>query len=135
VIPVDDDTATAPLVPDLGVALSGRYVLEDVIGSGGYARVWRANDAQLGRTVAVKMFTLDGTDRSERSRVASETRLLASLAHPNLVTLYDAQIDAEPPYLVMEFIDGPNLRDTLVRSPSFTGEASSTATSNRPTSC
>jgi serine/threonine protein kinase len=119
VIPVDDDTATAPLVPDLGVALSGRYVLEDVIGSGGYARVWRANDAQLGRTVAVKIFTLDGTDRSERSRMASETRLLASLAHPNLVTLYDAQIDAEPPYLVMEFIDGPNLRDTLVRTGAF----------------
>ena len=107
-IDVGEDTATAPLDPGHG-ALAGRYRLEQIVGQGGFARVFRAHDLTLGRTVAVKQFSTSIEPR-DRGRMRTETMLLASLAHASLVTLFDAELDADPPYLVMEFIDGPTLR-------------------------
>lgn len=103
-----EDTATAPLEPSHG-ALAGRYRLEKIVGQGGFARVFRAHDLILGRTVAVKQFSTSIEPR-DRGRMRTETMLLASLAHASLVTLFDAELDADPPYLVMEYIDGPTLR-------------------------
>jgi serine/threonine protein kinase len=107
-IDVGEETATAPLEPSHG-ALAGRYRLDQIVGQGGFARVFRAHDLTLGRTVAVKQFSTSIEPR-DRGRMRSETMLLASLAHSSLVTLFDAELAADPPYLVMEYIDGPTLR-------------------------
>jgi tRNA A-37 threonylcarbamoyl transferase component Bud32 len=101
-----------------GDLLGGRYRLEELVGQGGMGRVYRATDEFLGRTVAIKLFPAAATDQVDRARRDSETRLLASLSHPSLVTLYDA--DTLPDgsgYLVLEYVDGGTLADTIARGP------------------
>lgn len=95
------------------VSVDARYRLGRLLGVGGYARVHLAEDLLLGRTVAVKQFAAESADPRHRERMQTESRLLASLTHPSLVTLFDADLSADPPYLVMEFIDGPTLREVI----------------------
>ena len=78
--------------PRLGSTLGGRYRLDAIVGRGGMGAVYRAHDLDLGRDVAVKLFSADGHDVHDLSRQVSEVRLLASLNHPGLVTLYDARV-------------------------------------------
>jgi ABC-type transport system substrate-binding protein/tRNA A-37 threonylcarbamoyl transferase component Bud32 len=101
----------------MGGALFGaRFELEERLGSGGMARVYRARDTRLGRTVALKMLRAELAREPEaRSRFAREARAAASLNHPGIVTVHD-QDEAEGedgvvPYLVMEYIDGSTLED------------------------
>ncbi|WP_338888562.1 serine/threonine-protein kinase [Rhodococcus sovatensis] len=94
--------------PDLGTDLfAGRYRLREVLGRGGMADVYRADDQVLGRSVAVKIFR-HGQPLSA-PRIDAETRTLAALSHPGLVTLFDAGTASGGPYLVMEFVDGHTL--------------------------
>jgi serine/threonine protein kinase len=107
--------------PSTGELLDGRYLLDSRIGSGGMGVVYRARDETLGRTVAVKVFR---DSAGEAARTTSETRLLASLNHSSLVTLFDARIgETEPNYLVMEHVDGPTLRDRITEGPLTPEEA------------
>ncbi len=97
---------TAPL-------LDGRYRLGDLVGDGGMARVYRADDVVLGRTVAIKLMR-PGIDGASSERARSEMTVLASLNHPSLVTLFDARLEpGQPEYLAMEFVDGPTLGSRL----------------------
>jgi serine/threonine protein kinase len=96
---------------DATAVLAGRYALEEVIGRGGMADVYRATDLVLDRAVAVKLLRNLTEDSSERARFTVEARTLARLNHPNLVTVLDAGTAEEQPYLVMELIDGPTLAD------------------------
>lgn len=89
--------------------LGDRYELGDLVGTGGMADVYRATDLLLDRTVAIKMLRSASDDESERDRFTAEARTLAALNHPGLVTLLDAGILDEHPYLVMELVDGPSL--------------------------
>lgn len=101
-------TETSDTLP--GDVLAERYRLVAQIGQGGMARVFRADDTALGRTVAVKVLRSaveEAVSTPERAR--SEVTLLASLNHPSLVTLFDAHLTGSPEYLVMEFVDGPTL--------------------------
>nr|WP_241741755.1 serine/threonine-protein kinase [Microbacterium yannicii] len=101
-----------------GEILDDRYVLHERIGEGGMARVYRAEDTHLQRSVAVKVFRepTDGIDSVQRA--LSETTLLASLSHHSLVTVFDARVGAgETSYLVMEHVDGITLRDLIARGP------------------
>ncbi len=94
--------------------LGDRYLLGDLIGTGGMANVYRATDPVLDRTVAIKLLrSSSSSDGEERARFASEARTLAALSHPGLVTLLDAGILDEHPYLVMELIDGPSLAQAI----------------------
>ncbi|KQX07990.1 MULTISPECIES: serine/threonine-protein kinase [unclassified Leifsonia] len=103
----------------IGQILAGRYELTDVVGRGGMATVYRARDTNLGRFVAVKFFA-PGTALDDARRRA-EVDLLARVNHPNLVALHDAQLapadSEEPSYIVMELVDGPDLRKVLDAGP------------------
>ncbi|MBT2497511.1 serine/threonine protein kinase [Agromyces sp. ISL-38] len=103
----------------VGAVLGARYRLDARIGRGGMATVYRAEDLTLGRPVAVKVFAeaAEGIDDAERRR--SETALLASLRHRALVTLYDASRDPASgrEFLVMELVDGRDLREALKHGP------------------
>ncbi|KRE29369.1 hypothetical protein ASG80_19675 [Agromyces sp. Soil535] len=100
-----------------GVTFGERYRLDRLIGRGGMASVYRGVDLALGRPVAVKVFAeaAEGIDDAERRK--SETALLASLSHRALVRLYDASRDPGTgrEFLVMELVDGRDLRETLRR--------------------
>jgi serine/threonine protein kinase len=106
--------------PTLDILLGNRYRLVDLIGSGGMASVYRANDEILGRDVALKLFRVASTNAADFERQQGEIAMLAGLAHPGLVTLFDAGNDESDPlnprsYLVMELIPGSDLRNTLDR--------------------
>lgn len=109
----------------VGTTLGERYRLDSLIGRGGMASVYRGEDLALGRQVAVKVFAeaAEGIDDAERRR--SETALLASLAHRALVRLYDAAKDPSTgrEFLVMELVEGRDLRDALKLGPLGTADA------------
>jgi tRNA A-37 threonylcarbamoyl transferase component Bud32 len=98
--------------PQVGDTLAGRFLIRSLIGRGGMASVFRAQDSVLGREVAIKVFREETADES--ARLATEVRLLSGLNHPNLVTVHDAFLakpgDPSPSFLVMELVDGTTLR-------------------------
>jgi hypothetical protein len=94
--------------------LADRYELEEPIASGGVAIVWRAFDEVLSRSVAVKLLHPHlATDETTVERFRLESINAARLSHPNVVAIYDTGRERDLVYLVMEFIDGPSLRDVL----------------------
>ncbi len=102
--------------------LGGRYRTRELIGIGGSASVYRAVDESLGRDVAIKMFAPTTPDDDEYRRQHTETLLLATLNHPGLVTLLDAGLHtaddgATASFLVMELIEGADLRRRLRGGP------------------
>jgi serine/threonine protein kinase len=116
------DTVATPIPPGLpGSMIADRYVLGARIGRGGMADVYVAEDQLLGRSVAIKVFRVDATP-DERRRIDGETRTLAALRNPGLVTVFDAGAlpgvaDESTPYLVMELITGPTLASLLRDGP------------------
>lgn len=92
--------------------LTGRYLLEERIASGGMASVWRAHDEVLARTVAVKILHDHlAADEGFRERFRREAVSAAKLGHPGVVSLYDTGTDGDHVYLVMEYVDGATLKD------------------------
>ena len=92
--------------------LAGRYRTLRVIGTGGMARVFLAEDERLGRQVAVKRLHAHSPEDSAR-RFQREARLGASLNHPNLVSVYDVETDGESVLIVMEYVEGSTLGGEL----------------------
>ena len=84
----------------------GRYRLRRRLGTGGFATVWLAHDERLDREVAVKILPRDGV---VGGRFEREARAAARLAHPGIVTLYEAAVDDEGAYLVSELVRGTTL--------------------------
>jgi eukaryotic-like serine/threonine-protein kinase len=104
--------------PDDGAwqVVAGRYALQELIGRGGSAEVWRAEDTSLGRPVALKLVTVPHDESS--ARAGDEARTLARLNHPGLVPVYDAGTDDQGrPWVVMELVEGETLSDTIKRGP------------------
>lgn len=109
-------------VPTDDIILGDRYLLGEVIGRGGMADVYRATDQLLSRPVAVKVLRETADDESDRRRFTAEATTLARLNHVNLVTVLDAGITAEQPYLVMELVEGPTLGQRTQTGPLEPGE-------------
>ncbi|WP_300012133.1 serine/threonine-protein kinase [Pseudonocardia sp.] len=102
--------------PTPGALLGGRYRLQELLGSGGMADAYRAEDQRLNRPVAVKIFR-PGTDPDGERRFTEEAQLLANLRHPGLVAVHDFAVEQHRAYLVMELVDGPTLAQELAREP------------------
>ena len=94
--------------------LAGRYVLGEVLGTGGMATVWRASDEVLGREVAVKVLSPQyAADAGFVARFEREARHAARLSHPRLVTVFDCGVDNGAAFIVMELVAGRTLRQVL----------------------
>ena len=105
-----------------GTVLGARYVLGAALGRGGMAEVFRARDTTLDRDVAVKVFHQHAALPDGDVRRSGEVRLLASLSHPGLVTVFDAGRDTSDPsdpfaYLVMELVEGTTLARVISDGP------------------
>lgn len=98
-----------------GAILDGKYEIRGRLGGGGMGEVFLARRRMLGDDVAVKLVRPTGPDSEEwRARFLREARACAQLRHPNIVAVLDFNIAAdEQPYLVMEYLNGPNLAQEL----------------------
>ncbi len=116
----DDETAATPVASGVsglvGSVVDERYRLTGVLGQGAMAGVYRALDERLDREVAVKLFH-PGQDAAVRSRFAAEAQALARLSHSGLVAIYDAGVEGDRSYLVMQLVDGETLRERLLAGP------------------
>ncbi len=110
---IDPTAISRPRSADL---ISG-YHLKKLVGSGGMGEVHKATQLSLGRTVAVKLLNPElAKDPSFIARFQKEAAALATLSHPNIVSIVDKGKTETTYYLVMEFVDGPSLRE-LIRAP------------------
>jgi len=107
------------LVPESGVPriIEDKYVITKLLGRGGMGSVYLANQKRLNRSVAIKVLLshLVGSS-SMRSRFEREARIVARLRHPAIVTIHDfGVLPSGHAYLVMEYLDGDTLRQTIIR--------------------
>lgn len=101
-----------------------RYQIRGKLGQGGLGSVYRAYDTRMNREVAIKRISTDGDEALQQEatqQLQKEAGSLASLQHPNIVTVYDVDQDADGPYVVMELIAGKTL-DELVEAAPLTFE-------------
>ena len=97
-----------------GRMLGGRYQVQDKIGTGGMATVYRGQDQVLGRTVAIKMMLPQyANDPSFAARFKQEAQAAAALSSPYIVSVYDWGKDGESYYIVMEYLRGTDLKSGI----------------------
>ncbi|MCL4821075.1 MAG: protein kinase [Vicinamibacteria bacterium] len=93
----------------------GRYEIVGPLGAGGMGEVYRARDTRLGREVALKVLPASvAADPDRLERFEREARVVASLNHPNIVTLHSVEDDAATRYLTMELVEGRGLEKQVV---------------------
>lgn len=101
--------------------MEDRYEILGKIGQGGLGAVYRAFDARMSREVAIKRISTGTDDPSlaeeSTNQLVKEAGALASLQHPNIVTIYDVGADDDGPYVVMELINGKTLDELIERAP------------------
>jgi serine/threonine-protein kinase len=107
--------------------LSGRYRVDELVGRGGMATVYRGQDLTLGRTVAIKILKRElAADNAFRTRFRLEAQAASRMSHPAIVRVYDAGEDVEVdgdgsqhpvPFIVMELVQGRLLKDIIAAGP------------------
>ena len=100
---------------DPGVLIDERHEIEQLLGCGGMAEVYRARDICTGRSVAIKFLRM--VDPQSSSRFRTEIDVLCRLDHPGVVRLRGTGSHDGVPYLVLQLVDGPSLDDVLVGGP------------------
>jgi len=112
---LQSDTARTPNTTGNLPSQLGRYVIQNVIGRGGFGVVYRAFDGMLRRQVAIKVPHRESLQRLEDvDMLLAEARTVAGLSHPNLVTVYDAaKTDDGRLYIVTQLIEGTNLAELI----------------------
>jgi eukaryotic-like serine/threonine-protein kinase len=97
-----------------GKRISGRYKILDLIGGGGMANVYLAHDMILDREVAIKMLRVDFANEEEFiKRFQREAHSATSLAHPNIVNIFDVGEEEDINYIVMEYVNGMTLKQYI----------------------
>ncbi len=97
-----------------GHVIDGRYEILGPLGAGGMGQIYRARRVRLGDEVALKALLASDGGSEAAERFLRESRACAQLRHPNIVSILDFDLDSEArPYLVMELLSGPSLRDEL----------------------
>lgn len=106
-----------------GRKLGGRYEIISRIGGGGMAVVYKARDVLLNRYVAIKVLNESLSNDSEFiRRFSREAQAAASLSHPNVVGVYDVGQEDYTHYIVMEYIEGPTLKEYIQQYSPLTAE-------------
>ncbi len=96
----------------------GAYEIVAPLGAGGMGEVYRAKDTRLDREVAIKVLPADFANDADRlKRFEQEARATSALNHPNILTVYDVGTHAGSPYLVMELLEGEELRARIAAGP------------------
>lgn len=96
----------------------GRYQILQELGEGGMGRVYKAEDTELQRVVALKVLLggfLASEDNIERFR--REIKITAKLNHPNIIRVYDVGCEERQHFFTMDFVEGPSLQEMIARSP------------------
>jgi len=100
----------------IGVRLAGRYEIQEQIGIGGMANVYKAKDLIDDITVAVKILKDEYIQNDEfLRRFRNEAKAIAGLSHPNIVKVYDVIYNDDVPAIIMEYIDGITLKEYIER--------------------
>lgn len=103
--------------------LGGRYQLQQTLGSGGMAFVYKARDLMLERPVAIKVLREDfSQDPNFRERFRQEAKAAANLSHPNIVTVHDFGLDQGKLFIVMENVPGTDLKTMMKQTSRFSIE-------------
>lgn len=114
------DGATLAEIQDplIGTTIAGRYVIERVIGEGGMATVYGATHKLVDRPCAVKVMNAQmATDATVRERFRREAKSAQSLAHPNVIEIFDqGETPDGTPYIVMELLTGKTLAEIIEKS-------------------
>ena len=109
--------------PRVGTELAG-YRIESLLGLGGMSVVYLAEDLRLGRRVALKLLAADlAEDESFRDRFLEESRLAASIDHPNIVPIYEAGVTEDLLFIAMRYVEGGDLSERVQLGPLDPGEA------------
>lgn len=101
------------LSPDF--LLDGKYLIKNLVGEGGLGRVYRAEQAELNRVVAIKVLESSKVEEAEqRARFEREARILSTLVHRNIVAIYNfGLLPNHCPYMAMEFLEGRTLSEMI----------------------
>ena len=98
----------------------GRYQIDEMSGEGAMARVYKAYDPKIDRTLAIKALKAHLlADDEYRARFLREAKGAGILSHPNIVTVFDVGEEDRQPYIAMEWVDGPTLADLLKEGKTF----------------
>ncbi len=98
----------------VGKRLDGRYEIQDIIGVGGMAVVYKAYDSIDDRAVAIKVLKDEYLAKEEfRRRFKNESKAIAILSHPNIVKVYDVSFGDRLQYIVMEYVEGITLKEYI----------------------
>jgi serine/threonine-protein kinase len=100
---------------EMGQRLGSRYVLKERLGRGAMGTVWRAQNTDTGRFVAVKVLSEELSDEPDMvSRFIQERNTLIAVSHPNLVRIHDLVVEDGRLAIVMDLVNGPDLHRHLV---------------------
>ena len=101
----------------VGTVLDGRYAVKEVIGTGGMSIVYKAEDTQEGRLVALKVLREEFVkEPKSRRRFLNESRAIAMLSHENIVDVLDVNFEGDVQYIVMEYLEGPTLKEYMTEN-------------------
>jgi len=99
----------------------GKYTIEGRIGAGGMGVVWKANDPDLQRTVAIKVLGPHlRHSETARRRFQREARAAAAISHPNVLTIHAVEEHDHAPFLVMEYVSGQSLKEYVTEKGKLT---------------
>ena len=105
----------------VGAVLDGRYKIDCIIGIGGMAVVFRAYDMLMNRIVAIKMLKNEiANDEESVKRFINESKAVAMMSHPNIVSIYDVNVREDIKYIAMEYVEGITLKNYMNRRGSLT---------------